>query len=81
MNHGLNEINSPPLSNHIIERFVIKELDKKPLIFIVIDNLRYDQWRIIEPSILELYNKEKEIPYFSILPTTTQYSRNSLFQD
>ena len=23
-------INSPPLSNHIIERFVIKELDKKP---------------------------------------------------
>ena len=71
--------NSPPLSNHIIERFVIKELDKKPLIFIVIDNLRYDQWRIIEPSILELYNKEKEIPYFSILPTTTQYARNSLF--
>ena len=71
--------NSPPLSNHIIERFVIKELDKKPLIFIVIDNLRYDQWRIIEPSILELYNKEKEIPYYSILPTTTQYARNSLF--
>ena len=35
--------------------------------------------RIIEPSILELYNKGKEIPYFSILPTTTQYARNSLF--
>ena len=75
----VKEINSPPLSNQIIERFLIKELDQKPIIFIVIDNLRYDQWRIIEPSILEFYNKEKEVPYFSILPTTTQYARNSLF--
>ncbi len=75
----VNEINSPPLSNQIIERFLIRELDQKPIIFIVIDNLRYDQWRIIEPSILEFYNKEKEVPYFSILPTATQYARNSLF--
>jgi DNA-binding response OmpR family regulator len=72
----VKEINSPPLSNTIIEKFLIRELDKKPIIFIVIDNLRYDQWRIIEPSILEFYNKVNEVPYFSILPTTTQYARN-----
>ena len=48
-------------------------------LFIVIDNLRYDQWKTIEPSILKYYNKILEEPYFSILPTATQYARNSLF--
>ncbi len=70
---------SPPLSNNILEKYLINELNEKPLILIVIDNLRYDQWRVIEPSILDFYNKEREVPYFSILPTSTQYARNSLF--
>ena len=47
--------------------------------FIVIDNLRYDQWKTIEPNILKYYNKQLEEPYFSILPTATQYARNALF--
>tara|TARA_Y100000991_G_scaffold214093_1_gene201094 strand:+ start:17607 stop:19154 length:1548 start_codon:yes stop_codon:yes gene_type:complete len=75
----INNIDSPPLSNNIVEKLLIKELNKNPLIFIVIDNLRYDQWKIIEPSILEFYQKEKEVAYISIIPTTTQYARNALF--
>ncbi len=47
--------------------------------FIVIDNLRYDQWRAIEPVIGNYFKKEDERPYFSILPTATQYARNSIF--
>ncbi|HJN54517.1 MAG TPA: bifunctional response regulator/alkaline phosphatase family protein [Flavobacteriaceae bacterium] len=71
---------SPLLSNFLIKDRLVKELsDSKPTLFLVIDNLRYDQWRVLEPLINEYYNKTHEEAYFSILPTTTQYARNSLF--
>jgi hypothetical protein len=50
-----------------------------PLFFIVIDNLRYDQWKIIQPVIEEYFIVEEESSYYSILPTTTAYCRNSIF--
>ncbi len=46
---------------------------------ILIDNLRYDQWKTIQPIIEEYYRVEQDELYYSILPTTTQYARNSLF--
>tara|TARA_B100000427_G_scaffold327375_1_gene337962 strand:+ start:74 stop:1633 length:1560 start_codon:yes stop_codon:yes gene_type:complete len=71
---------APLLSNNIIKDRLASELsDSTPTIFIVIDNLRYDQWRVIEPLIYTYYNKISEEAYLSILPTTTQYARNSLF--
>ncbi len=51
----------------------------KPTIMILMDNLRFDQWKIIEPVITELYRIEEEDFFYSILPTATQYSRNSIF--
>ncbi|MEL6669709.1 MAG: PglZ domain-containing protein, partial [Bacteroidota bacterium] len=42
-------------------------------------NMRYDQWKVIEPIISELYRVEEEDAFFSILPTSTQYSRNAIF--
>ena len=45
----------------------------------MIDNLRYDQWKVIEPLFTKFYNKTSEDYYFSILPTATQYARNSFF--
>ena len=77
----VNDISSSPmLSNSLIKDRLVKELsDSKPTLFLVIDNLRYDQWRVLEPLINDYYNKIHEEAYFSILPTTTQYSRNSLF--
>jgi hypothetical protein len=53
--------------------------DNKPTYLIVIDNLRYDQWKIIEPSVLEDFSVVKEEMYTSILPTATQYARNAIF--
>lgn len=53
--------------------------DDIPSIFVLLDNLRFDQWKVIEPVIAELYSIEDEDFSFSILPTTTQYSRNALF--
>jgi len=45
----------------------------------VIDNLRFDQWRILKPIISNDYWIDEEDAFYSILPTTTQYSRNAIF--
>jgi hypothetical protein len=47
--------------------------------FVLIDNLRYDQWKTISTLTNELFKIESEEMYYSILPTATQYARNSLF--
>ena len=46
----------------------------------MVDNLRYDQWKVIEPLFARFYNKVSEDEYFNILPTATQYARNSFSQ-
>ena len=46
---------------------------------ILIDNLRYDQWKSLEPDIIRDYENSTNEIYSSIIPSTTQYSRNSIF--
>src|SRR5690606_9986484 len=46
---------------------------------LLIDNLRYDQWKIIQPIINEYYRTDDESIYSAILPTVTHYARNSFF--
>ncbi len=53
--------------------------EDRPTFFILLDNLRYDQWKVIEPILAEHFKMEEEDCFYSILPTTTQYSRNSIF--
>ncbi len=71
----------PPLMSHqLLKNKVFNHLsDKDPVFLVVIDNLRYDQWKVIEPVLSEFFNVEKEELFFSILPTATQYARNALF--
>tara|TARA_B110000263_G_scaffold56896_1_gene48514 strand:+ start:4680 stop:6221 length:1542 start_codon:yes stop_codon:yes gene_type:complete len=75
----INGVEAPLLSHNLIRKNVSPLLDKKPLYFILIDNLRYDQWKIIEPMIQNDFRVKKEEIYYSILPTATQYSRNAIF--
>ncbi len=70
----------PVMSHTLIRDKLIPLLDEtSSLFFILIDNLRYDQWKILQPIISELYRVERDEIYYSILPTTTQYARNALF--
>ncbi|MCB0401354.1 MAG: PglZ domain-containing protein, partial [Flavobacteriales bacterium] len=73
--------NAPTLSHNLFKKHVIPELKdpKAPVFFVVIDNLRYDQWRILRPLITSDYWVDEEELFYSILPTTTQYSRNAIF--
>ncbi len=69
-----------PVMSHTLFRELIKpELQDSPTLLVVIDNLRYDQWCAFEDSLSPYYKKQKEEPYFSILPTATQYARNAIF--
>ena len=69
----------PPLSVDVMANFVGPHLSGgKRVFFIVIDCLRLDQWLTIEP-VLEPYFSIKRDYYYSVLPTATPYSRNSIF--
>lgn len=74
------QADKPLLSHQLMKRRIFPELNKqRPLFVIVIDNLRYDQWKVIEPVLNEYFTIEKEDHYYSILPTTTAYARNAIF--
>lgn len=70
---------APLLSTDIFKHSVFPALDadEKPFL-IVIDNLRYDQWKILGSELADLFTFVEEL-YYSILPTATQYSRNAIF--
>src|SRR5690606_3046394 len=68
----------PPLSTDLVERRLVPLLDNGPVLFVVIDCLRLDQWRAIRPLLAADFDLEEEL-YCSILPTATPYARNALF--
>jgi len=75
----VNDDNDAPVMSHnLLKRYVFPEIEGNTLL-LVIDNLRYDQWLTIAPYINDYYRVEKELLYYAILPTATQYARNSLF--
>lgn len=74
--------NSKPTMSHTLVRDKVLPLidsNEKPVFFIMIDNLRYDQWKAIQPLIERYFHVVTDDIYCSILPTSTQYARNSIF--
>lgn len=72
--------NTPLFSHQVFKQKVFPRLStQQPTLLLVIDNLRWDQWKTIEPLITKYYQKEEESMYYSILPTATQYARNAFF--
>ncbi|WP_456867310.1 T9SS response regulator signal transducer PorX [Galbibacter sp. BG1] len=75
-----NGEDAPVMSHTLFKDLIAKEINKKqPTLLVVIDNLRYDQWKTFEGTVTNYYKKITEAPYFSILPTATQYARNAIF--
>lgn len=68
----------PALSVDVAERWLLRRADAGPVLFMIIDCLRLDQWRVLAPLIAERFDIEEDL-YYSILPTATPYSRNALF--
>jgi CheY-like chemotaxis protein len=71
---------APIMSHNLLQFKVLPHLQKgTPTFFILIDNLRYDQWKTIQPFFAESFRILEEETFYSILPTATQYSRNAIF--
>lgn len=71
--------NRPYLSVDVVPHFFLPLLAHgEPAVLIVVDCLRLDQWRALEPTISEDFEVEADL-YFSILPSATPYARNAIF--
>ena len=69
----------PLMSPDIFKHNIFPHLnDGEKVFLVVIDNFRYDQWRMLYNEIADLFNIEENL-YCSILPTATQYARNAIF--
>lgn len=77
-----NWVNTPdhPLMSHeLFKRRVFPMLDDGDRVFfILIDNFRLDQWRVLQPLVSDMFNISEDL-YTTILPTSTQYARNAIF--
>lgn len=70
---------APLFSHQLFKHKVFPLLDKKEKVFLVVmDNFRYDQWRLLSQEIGNMFDIDEDL-YFSILPTATQYARNAIF--
>ncbi len=74
-----NSENAPTMSHNLLRTKVFPQLDETPTVVFLLDNLRYDQWLILQPIISEDFRIIDEDYFYSILPTSTQYSRNAIF--
>lgn len=76
---GKNQ-DKPVFSHTVVKDKVFPLLnDNRPTFVILIDNLRFDQWKVLQPVLEDFYRVEKEDIYYSIIPSVTQFARNALF--
>lgn len=69
----------PVMSPDLFKRKVFPLLNAgEKVFFIVLDNFRFDQWRVLSNELAPDFTFEEEL-YYSILPTATQYARNAIF--
>lgn len=71
----------PYMSQHVFKDLLLPVVasNERPTFMILVDNLRFDQWKAIQPIVEEDFRLESERVFYSILPTVTQYARNSMF--
>ena len=74
-----NSASRPVLSPEIFKTKVFPLLSAGEKVFLVVlDNFRYDQWRVLSKELSEHFDIDEDL-YYSILPTATQYARNAIF--
>ncbi|MCB0707131.1 MAG: PglZ domain-containing protein [Saprospiraceae bacterium] len=70
----------PAMSFNLMRKKIFPMMEEgTPTVMLLLDNLRFDQWKVLEPIFTEFFRVEEEDFFYSILPTSTQYSRNSIF--
>jgi hypothetical protein len=70
---------APVLIHTLMKERVIPASENRKTFVLVIDNLRYDQWKVLQPVFSRFFTVENEEVVYSILPTATHYARNAFF--
>jgi len=79
-----NSSNTSPTSKPILSPEIFKTRvfpllnDGQKVFLVVLDNFRYDQWRVLSHELSDHFDIDEDL-YYSILPTATQYARNAIF--
>jgi len=72
--------NHPFMVHEVFKKRIFPLLDNNENVFlIVIDNFRFDQWKVLQPLISDYFSLENEEIISTLLPTSTQYARNAMF--
>ncbi len=71
----------PMLSPDVLPNAVFPHLGQgyDSVFFILVDCLRYDQWKSFETILSDFFYINEEKEYIGILPSATQYARNAIF--
>ena len=70
---------APLMIQNVIKNKIAPKIGSEKIAVLLIDNLRFDQWKMIEPIFAKYFVKEEEEIVYSILPTATHYARNAFF--
>ena len=77
---GKSNSDKPITSQNLLSSKVFPLVDAgQKVVFILIDNFRFDQWKTVAPELLQHFKLRSEELYCSIIPTATQYARNAIF--
>ncbi|MGD2071418.1 MAG: bifunctional response regulator/alkaline phosphatase family protein [Gemmatimonadota bacterium] len=68
----------PDLSVDLVRKYLVPWLSPDPVLFVILDCMRLDQWRVIAPLLAPWFEIDESFHY-SILPTATPYARNAIF--
>ncbi|MBI4521823.1 MAG: bifunctional response regulator/alkaline phosphatase family protein [Gemmatimonadetes bacterium] len=68
----------PDLSVDVVPKHLVPLLGEEPVLFVILDCMRLDQWRMLAPLIAEMFDVDEQL-YYSILPTATPFARNAIF--
>ena len=77
--NGVEE--SPQMIHTLFKNKINPQLDDSKPFVLVIDNLRFDQWKMLSPIFSKYFAIKNEEVVYSILPTATQYARNAFFAE
>jgi CheY-like chemotaxis protein len=70
---------APTMLHQVFKEKIAPIVKEEKVCLLVIDNLRFDQWKVLKPIIEKQFRVQKEEVVYSILPTATHYARNSFF--
>ena len=77
--HFINSKSKPLMTTDVFSKFINPKLiNDEKVVLIVLDCLRYDQWKAMTPILSHLFHIQTD-HMLSILPTATPYSRNAIF--